>query len=151
MFLVGHGYAPVITVRDGEGDVAYRGPAVFLPQDSSFVSFGVVKAPSARPGQIGLEGLFFPTDLEGDGEPASVFPDDLDPLVSMTVWTGDLGYDSGVPQSVFVLDTTKAEQVDEGRRPAVPASTCARASGCSCPTGSARWSSRASSRGCGSR
>lgn len=112
VFLLGHGYAPVITVRDAQGDVVSSGPAVFLPQDSSFVSFGVVKAQSARP-QFGLEGLFFPTDIEGDGEPASVFPDDLDPLVSMTVWTGDLGYDSGAPQSVYVLDTSDATQVTE--------------------------------------
>ncbi len=111
VFLLGHGYAPVITVRDGNGDVAYSGPTVFLPQDASFVSFGVVKVPSARPGQIGLEGLFFPTDLKGDGEPASVFPDDLEPLVSMTVWTGDLGLDTGAPQSVFLLDTSKARQI----------------------------------------
>jgi cytochrome c biogenesis protein len=110
IFLLGHGYAPVITVRDAAGDVVSSGPEVFLPQDSSFVSFGVVKAQSARP-QIGLEGLFFPTDVEGDGAPASVFPDDLDPLVSMTVWTGDLGYDTGAPQSVYALDTTNATQV----------------------------------------
>ena len=61
VFLIGHGYAPVITVRDGEGNIAYTGPTVFLPQDQSFVSFGVVKAPTAKPGQIGLEGLFYPT------------------------------------------------------------------------------------------
>ena len=26
VFLIGHGYAPVVTVRDGNGDVAYSGP-----------------------------------------------------------------------------------------------------------------------------
>ena len=61
MFLVGHGYAPVVTVRDGNGDVAYSGPVVFLPQDSPFASFGVVKVPDARPKQLGFEGLFLPT------------------------------------------------------------------------------------------
>ena len=34
VFLIGHGYAPVITVRDGNGDVAYSGPTVFLPEDA---------------------------------------------------------------------------------------------------------------------
>ena len=62
VFLIGHGYAPRITVRDGNGDVAYSGPVIFLPEDqATFTSFGVVKAPDARPQQIGLEGLFYPT------------------------------------------------------------------------------------------
>ena len=34
VFLIGHGYAPVITIRDGNGDVAYSGPTVFLPEDA---------------------------------------------------------------------------------------------------------------------
>ncbi len=59
VFLLGHGYAPVITVRDGNGDVAASGPTVFLPQDASFVSFGVVKAQSARP-QVGSRGALLP-------------------------------------------------------------------------------------------
>ena len=61
VFLIGHGYAPVITVRDGNGDVAYSGPTIFLPTDQTFRSFGVVKAPDAEPTQIGLEGEFYPT------------------------------------------------------------------------------------------
>ena len=40
-----------------------------------------------------------------------MWPDDLDPLVSMQVYTGDLGYDSGEPQSVYALDTDRATQV----------------------------------------
>ena len=111
VFLIGHGYAPVITIRDGEGNVAYTGPTVFLPQDASFVSYGVVKAPSAEPGQIGLEGLFYPTFRLYQGDPVSVFPEDLDPLVSLLVYTGDLGLDSGKPQSVYVLDKDAATPV----------------------------------------
>ena len=49
VFLIGHGYAPVITIRDGNGDVAYSGPTIFLPEDAGFRSFGVVKAPDAEP------------------------------------------------------------------------------------------------------
>lgn len=113
VFLIGHGYAPVITIRDGEGNVAWTGPTVFLPQDSSFVSFGVVKAPSAKPQQIGLEGLFYPTFELFDGDPVSVFPDDLNPLVSMLVYTGDLGLDDGAPQSVYVLEKDAATQLTD--------------------------------------
>ncbi|WP_312856420.1 cytochrome c biogenesis protein ResB [Nocardioides pelophilus] len=117
VFLIGHGYAPIITIRDGEGEVAWTGPTVFLPQDQSFVSFGVVKAPTAKPEQIGLEGLFYPTFELYDGDPVSVFPDALKPLVSMLVYTGDLGLDSGESQSVYVLDKSKATQLtdDDGK------------------------------------
>ena len=111
VFLIGHGYAPVITVRDGTGHIAYTGPTVFLPQDATFVSYGVVKATSAQPGEVGLEGLFYPTFRLYDGDPVSVFPEDLDPLVSLLVYTGDLGLDSGKAQSVYTLDKTTAQQV----------------------------------------
>ncbi len=117
VFLIGHGYAPVITIRDGEGNIAATGPTVFLPQDQSFVSFGVVKAQAANP-QLGLEGLLYPTFELYDGDPVSVFPDDLKPLVSLLVYTGDLGYDSGASQSIYVLDKSQADQVtDEDGKP----------------------------------
>ncbi|MCY4724845.1 cytochrome c biogenesis protein ResB [Nocardioides sp. STR2] len=118
VFLIGHGYAPVITIRDGEGNIAKRGPVVFLPTNAqTFESFGVVKAPFARPGQIGLEGTFYPTFAMGqdaDGNltmPASVFGEALDPLVSLSVWTGNIGVDDGSAQSVYVLDKADATQV----------------------------------------
>jgi cytochrome c biogenesis protein len=105
VFLVGHGYAPVVTVRDGNGDVAYRGPVVFLPQDSSFASFGVIKAPDAAPEQLGFEGLFLPTyGFTMASGPYSQFPDALDPALSIIPYHGDLGLDSGQPQSVYDLD-----------------------------------------------
>ena len=105
VFLIGHGYAPRITVRDGNGDVAYSGPVIFLPEDqATFTSFGVVKAPDARPQQIGLEGLFYPTYLTVDGNPTSVFGDDRNPRISMLAYVGDLGMDGGDPQSVYVLN-----------------------------------------------
>jgi cytochrome c biogenesis protein len=112
LFLIGHGYAPVITVRDGEGNVAYSGPTVFLPQGQSFLSFGVVKAPDARPQQIGLEGLFFPTFvMDENGDPANLIGDDINPLLSLNVYTGDLGLDAGASQSVYVLDKSTATPV----------------------------------------
>ncbi len=118
VFLIGHGYAPVVTIRDGDGEVAYSGPSVFLPTNAqTFESFGVIKAPDAQPGQIGLEGTFYPTFAMGrdaDGNltmPASVFGDALDPLLSLNVWTGDLGLDDGTASSVYVLDKARATQV----------------------------------------
>jgi cytochrome c biogenesis protein len=112
VFLIGHGYAPVITIRDGNGDVAYSGPTIFLPSDQTFRSFGVVKAPDAQPAQIGLEGEFYPTYAFTDETgPYSAFGNWLNPAVSMLVYTGDLGMNSGAPQSVYVLDKSRTEQV----------------------------------------
>jgi cytochrome c biogenesis protein len=106
VFLIGHGYAPVITVKDGDGNVVYSDPTVFLPLDQSFRSVGVVKAPDAEPTQVGLEGEFYPTVAfsQETGSYYSLFGKPIDPMVSMLVYTGDLGMDTGVPQSVYALD-----------------------------------------------
>jgi cytochrome c biogenesis protein len=110
VFLLSHGYAPHITVRNADGTVAFSGPVVFLPEDSSFRSFGVVKVPDAEsksgPTQIGLEGEFYPTYafIKGrNGGPFSAFPDAKNPAISMLAYSGDLGLDNGVPQSVYAL------------------------------------------------
>jgi cytochrome c biogenesis protein len=112
VFLIGHGYAPVITIRDGQGDVAYSGPTIFLPTDQTFRSFGVVKAPDARPAQIGLEGEFYPTyAFTEESGPFSAFGQAANPAISMLVYAGDLGMDTGQPQSVYQLDKANAELV----------------------------------------
>jgi len=112
IFLIGHGYAPLITIRDGNGDVAYSGPVIFLPEDqATFRSFGVVKAPAAEPKQIGLEGLLFPSYLKVNGNPTSVLGDDRNPVLSMEAYVGNLGLDSGEPQSVYQLDKDRLEKV----------------------------------------
>jgi len=121
VFLVGNGYAPIVTVRDGEGDVAYKGPAVFLPQDSSFESFGVIKVPDARPTQLGFEGEFYPTyQFSMQTGPYSTFPDALDPRISLLAYSGDLGMDTGAAQNVFLLSK---KNVDLVMKPGKEAST----------------------------
>lgn len=105
VFLIGHGYAPVITVRDAEGEVVWSGSTIFLPEDSSFRSFGVVKVPDISGGEdLGFEGEFYPTYATRDKIPFSAYPDAKDPLVSLQVYRGDLGMNDGVPQSVYALD-----------------------------------------------
>jgi len=114
VFLIGHGYAPVIEVRDAEGHVVYDGPTVFLPESSNFESFGVVKAPGRTPGtDIGLEGLFFPTYALVNGDPINVMGDDRNPTISMLAYVGDLGLDSGVSQSVYELDKAGMRQLEK--------------------------------------
>jgi cytochrome c biogenesis protein len=114
VFLVGHGYAPEFTVWDGTGDVAYRGAVPFLPQDSSFASFGVLKVSGAGPEQLGFDGMFYPTySFTMERGPFSVFPDALNPAVSLLAYHGDLGVNDGTPQSVYELDTAELERFEK--------------------------------------
>ena len=107
-FLVGNGYAPIITVTDGQGNVAYRGPVITRPQDGNYKSLAVVKVPDATPRQIALVGVFLPTyDLQ-DGVPVSLFPQPLEPRLMVNVLLAEPGQDglefrTGVPQSVMRL------------------------------------------------
>jgi cytochrome c biogenesis protein len=110
VFLTGHGYAPVITVRDGRDDVVFTGPVVFLPNDTSYASDGVVKVPDARPTQLAFEGFFLPTAAIGESGPYSSFPDALNPRLFLTAYTGDLGMSDGPPQSVYDLDKGGLDQ-----------------------------------------
>lgn len=127
VFLIGHGYAPVLTVKDADGKVLTSGPAVFLPMDKTLKSMGVVKVQYAEPQQFGLQGLFFPgyvrADPDGDGpeqsELINVTGELVNPTVSMTINVGDLGMESGAPQSIYALDTTNLTMLmkDDGKTP----------------------------------
>jgi cytochrome c biogenesis protein len=118
VYLISHGYAPHITVRDAKGQVAYSGPVVFLPEDSTFRSFGVVKVPDATgpdgPTQLGFEGELYPTYAFTDETgPFSAFPDAKNPALSLLAYEGDLGLDSGVPQSVYALDKDGLDPIED--------------------------------------
>lgn len=112
IYLTGNGFAPVLTVFDGEGNVAFSGPSVFLPQDSNMTSLGVIKVPDALPKQVGIIAFFYPTAEQlKSGAYTSIYPDPIDPLLTMNVYSGDLGLDEGIPKNVFALDTTNLEVV----------------------------------------
>jgi cytochrome c biogenesis protein len=117
VFLVGNGYAPVITVRDGEGKVAFSGPVPFLPTgQANYKSLGVVKVPYAKPRQIGLTGFFLPTyAIDPQEGPVSLFPDVVQPRLALTAFVSKPGQDAmttgGVPASVYSLDTSRLEQL----------------------------------------
>jgi cytochrome c biogenesis protein len=117
VYLQGNGFAPDITVHDADGEVAFSGRVTFVPQDTMYTSRGVVKVPDVSPGldQIGLVGYFLPTaEVEADGSARSAFPQPVDPLLVLEVYTGDLGLDDGSPQNVYELDTASlTPAVDE--------------------------------------
>jgi cytochrome c biogenesis protein len=113
-YLLGNGYAPWITVRDADGNVAFSQPVPFLPQDANLTSVGVIKVPDALPEQIGLQGFFYPTQCSDTvcGEAlTSVHPDLRDPTLTLDIYTGDLGLDEGVPSNAYALNTDDLEKV----------------------------------------
>jgi len=113
IYLQGNGYAPELTVRDASGEVAFAGAVPFLPQDEVYTSRGVVKVPdvSGDQPQIGLVGYLLPTAVEvADGLYRSTDPQADAPLLVLSVWSGNLGLDTGVPQNAYQLDEARMTQ-----------------------------------------
>lgn len=105
VYLTGNGYAPVVTVRDGAGNVALQGPVVAKLQGDNYYSSVVIKVPDAKPDQLGFQGFFLPTAfVSNDGISFSGDPALLNPRLTLNSYYGDLGLDAGTPQNVFELD-----------------------------------------------
>ncbi len=119
VYLLGHGYAPVVTITDGQGQIAYHGPVPFLPQDNAFTSTGVIKVTdyldeNGDPDQLGFQGFFNPTyNIDAQRGPHSTFPEPDLPVLTLTGYHGDLGVNSGLPQNVYQLDTSHMEQLKD--------------------------------------
>jgi len=114
VYLQANGYSPVVTVRDEFKNVVFQGPVPFLPQDGNLRSIGAIKVPDAQP-SIGFVASFVPTNARTTSQGAiSIYPELLDPKLLFSIWEGDLGLDSGVPQSVYKIDTTTLKQIGLG-------------------------------------
>ncbi len=111
--LIGHGYAPTVTVKDGAGNVAFSGPVVFLPQDGNFTSAGVIKVPDGRPERLAFEGFFLPTAVVDQQGPRSVFPDAMNPALFLNAWSGPPKKETGLPENVYSLDTRGLSQLKD--------------------------------------
>lgn len=111
IYLQANGYAPIVVVKDKAGKVVFDGPTTFLPQDANLSSIGAIKVPDMQP-QIGFVASFLPT---ADRDPIrggfSSYPEVLDPRLLLAVWKGDLGLNTGIPQSVYRIDTSKMERI----------------------------------------
>lgn len=112
VFLLGNGYAPVVTVRDGDDNVLFSDAVPFLPQDGNYTSTGAIKVSGADP-ELGFYGAFLPTARFDDKlGPTSDFPDLVDPQLAIGVYEGDL-FPGGAPQSVYVLDTAAMQPLPD--------------------------------------
>jgi cytochrome c biogenesis protein len=112
IYLLGHGYAPVLSVTDRYGTTQTT-VAPFMNIDAKLTGHGVVWFPDtdvdpARPRdpadkrQLAFDGFYVPTaDPHGA---FSVFPAENNPVLVVTPYRGDLGLDAGIPHSVYSLD-----------------------------------------------
>ncbi|MCW2607080.1 MAG: ResB family protein, partial [Frankiales bacterium] len=115
VYLIGHGYAPRVVVKDASGEVALDQSVPCLPQDAQFLSGCTIKVPDAAPDQLAFEGVFTPTTVQDPktGRVTSVHPAADVPALTLVAFRGDLGLDVGVPKSVYSLDKTeRMTQVD---------------------------------------
>jgi len=111
IYLQANGYSPVVTVRDKTGKISFQGPVIFLPQDANLTSTGAIKLPDSNP-QIGFIGSFVPSyDRNATRGAFSAFPQVIDPRLLVSVWQGNLSLDSGIPQSVYRLNTANMKQI----------------------------------------
>lgn len=120
VYLLGHGYAPVIRYTDRYG-FSQTTVAPFMNIDSRGTGEGVLFFPDANVDpnkprdpfdkqQIGFSGVYVPTS---DGSsPLSTFPAERNPVLVVTPYRGDLGLDAGIPHSVYSLDQ---HMIDTGR------------------------------------
>jgi cytochrome c biogenesis protein len=110
LYLLGHGFAPKITVRMPNGTVQSGITAAFLPQDLYFTSEGAFTLQGMDCGtgegtDVGLQGLFAPDGVERTtGVITSASPQPLHPVLAVLAYEGDSGGCSGQPHSVYSLD-----------------------------------------------
>ncbi|KUO11558.1 cytochrome c biogenesis protein ResB [Streptomyces sp. DSM 15324] len=120
IYLTAHGYAPVITVRDGKGNVVFDDAVPLLPLDSNVTSSGVIRVldgyRNARgvTEQLGISAFFLPTYTTGS-ETASTFPALDNPVLNLAPYHGDLGVDSGIPQSVYQMNKTNMKEFKDSK------------------------------------
>ncbi|XVV36518.1 cytochrome c biogenesis protein ResB [Streptomyces sp. CA-100214] len=117
VYLVSHGYAPVVTVRDAKGNVVTDKQAVaLLPLDSNVTSSGAIKVMDGYRNakgvkeQLGFNAFFLPTYGGKGSTMLSTFPALINPMLALSAYHGDLGVDAGFPQSIYQLDKTNLKE-----------------------------------------
>ncbi len=116
VYLLGNGYAPIITVRNPDGEAVFSGTVPFLPLDGNLRSRGVVKVPDGLDQQLGMQGFFYPDPVAlDDGTYTSFSPNTYgQSLVTLFVYAGDLGLDEGVGVNAYALDIDGMTQLAGG-------------------------------------
>lgn len=113
VYLIGHGFAPTLTVRMPDGTVVHD-TEPFIPQNAStLLSEGAFKLFGAQGAgrDVGISGFFAPTPQDtGNGVITSISPQVANPVLGIFVYLGSLN-PHNVPQSVYSLDTTALHKI----------------------------------------
>lgn len=122
VYLLGNGYAPILTVRNADGDEVFHQAVPFLVLDGNMMSAGVVKVPDGLGAQVGMDGLFYPDAFtRGDSDLIQSFSPRVtdNALLTLRVYRGDLGLTDGSGGNVYTLDTTDMEELAGNNDPVV--------------------------------
>lgn len=120
VYLLGIGYAPQFTVTFPDGQTR-TGLIQWKTDDTStMLSEGATKfdppdvtnTSTLTTQQIAITGLFAPSAVFQGGLLTSTYPGLTNPAVSLDIYQGDLGEDSGTGQSIFTIDQS---MVADGR------------------------------------
>lgn len=112
VFLVGHGYAPILTLHPEHGKAINFGPTIFPTQDGTFHSSGVFLARFEKT-PLAISCDFFPvlgqngiSSLSGDLTYHGLYKRGAAAALSCYAWTGNLG-----STTAFAVDPTFAKKV----------------------------------------
>ncbi|OON78486.1 cytochrome c biogenesis protein ResB [Streptomyces tsukubensis] len=122
VYLIGHGYAPTVTVKNGKGRTVYHGATALLPIDNNSTSTGAIKVydgysdKKGKSEQLGFNAFFVPTFAgAGKGQMFSQYPGLEYPVLALSAYHGDLGVNSGIPQNVYQLDKTNMKEFKDSK------------------------------------
>ncbi|GGM60810.1 cytochrome c biogenesis protein [Micromonospora sonchi] len=122
VYLLGHGYAPVIRYTDRFGNSQHSAVPFLSNGDIGLTSEGLAAFPDANVNpdtgerdpnlQMAFSGLYLPTAPQKPPFSRSEHPAEQNPLLGLVAYRGNLGLDGGIPGSVYQLDQ---RQVRNGR------------------------------------
>ncbi|MEG3634568.1 cytochrome c biogenesis protein ResB [Micromonospora palythoicola] len=122
VYLLGHGYAPVIRYTDRFGRTQTSAVPFLTTGDIGLTGEGLAAFPDANVDpdtgernpdlQVAFSGLYLPTAPQQPPFVRSEHPTEQNPLLDLVAYRGNLGLDAGIPGSVYQLDQ---RQVRNGR------------------------------------
>ncbi|MGC4810481.1 cytochrome c biogenesis protein ResB [Micromonospora sp. DT228] len=114
VYLLGHGYAPVIRYTDRFGNSQLSDDPFLTTGDMGLTSEGLAAFPDANVDpatgqrapdqQMAFTGIYLPTAPEQGPFVRSQYPAERNPVLNLVAYRGNLGRDAGIPGSIYQLD-----------------------------------------------
>ncbi|MEU8419721.1 cytochrome c biogenesis protein ResB [Micromonospora sp. NPDC048835] len=114
VYLLGHGYAPVIRYTDRFGNSQISDDPFLTTGDMGLTSEGLAAFPDANVDpatgqrapdqQMAFTGIYLPTAPDQAPFARSLYPTERNPALNLVAYRGNLGRDAGIPGSVYQLD-----------------------------------------------